>query len=92
MANIGEGETVDGRVIATEIGREIVPLMPVGAGTGTTEAGETIPLIKAEDREKVLLTLNPAAGEGIVVTVVRHPLKRRNLKGLRCVFLIHLAI
>lgn len=69
-----EGEIVDGRVIAMETGQEIDRQMPVGAEIGTTEAGETNPMTKAEDDEKVLLTPNPAAGEEIVVTAVRHPL------------------
>ncbi|KAK7753211.1 pre-mRNA processing RNA-helicase [Diatrype stigma] len=47
-----EGETVDGRVIALETGQEIARPMSVGAETGTTEAGETNPMTKAEDDEK----------------------------------------
>ncbi|RYP54711.1 hypothetical protein DL768_000535 [Monosporascus sp. mg162] len=71
MITTEEEGTVDGLVIATETGFEIVRPTPVVLGaaivmeTGTIEAGETTPMIKAGGDEKVLLTPNPEVGEEI---------------------------
>ncbi len=86
------GETVDGRVIATRTGRENVHPMAADAGvaivmeTEITEPGETIPMIKPQDGEKVLLTPSPVVGEGIAVTAARHPLILVGQRHLRFVF------
>ncbi|GAW22938.1 hypothetical protein ANO14919_124850 [Xylariales sp. No.14919] len=84
MATIEEAEIAGARVTELVPGKE-TGLLTIGGGgaatgmeTGSTETGETSPVIEVQDA-KVLLTPPPAAGEATAVTVAKRllPLQSR---------------